>query len=1707
MALSELTYDELMKRNIHGNQDVERKKMIAERLTKLQNNSTDFVRKFGVKEYKRQLSYLTTRKAIDDNNIDINQIAPNFRYYDKLMTDGDDFKNKFGQKRYDQEYTNLTTALTSDFDTLNNAVKIKQKGGYSSKVLEASPELSRQFTYDSTDEEDQLRQILGLTPKSLDSKAAKAIIKKGKEIEQANATSTIGENATEEQKQAILGSLGLNTNAKWYEDLSGDSNVAEEELLKYIELLQRNEKGMMGNSKDDQGNYTQAAANFKTYILQSGRDPSMVTDEEIDKGTINPVRAAEVKQVRDAMIQNPDAFKDKTQQGADYLNAMLASYSPTVKNIIEGQAKQEQNAKQIQSQATANNVNYDEAIKAEENAIAQIEERFKTNMRGSQATTAKDEIEAHQAKIAELKNQKYYAQLGQKKQEIEQSATSAPDFQQKAQEAAQITSGELFNSKKNFMAMLNAKTDEEARQIQPLNVVSDKYGGVEKIRNISPEQANVLRYYYATGDEKAFDDYFNSISRELDKSFVEERQAKDTAMFDKMGVAGKVMAGVGSVMSDFASPAAYIDNLIQTGKNAITGQYEPTNLYSPAQQTTAMKQEAREYALQGTEGIGRIAGETLFSIADMATKLPLGAQGALIYMSTSAAGQATNDALQRGASPEQAALIGTVNGAVEYFTEKIPIERILKAGKMVKNATDKITLKTKLLEILKNAGAEGTQELVTEYTNTLTDMAFMGERSQYNQYIKSLVDSGMSEEEATKQANTTFFVLNPLKSGAMGAITGGILTGGNVVINSGKKGNAPKGTIPEAIASQLVPKNVQSEQAAQSDTVFSDNKPNSTVNNKDFTQQAYKENGVVEGLQPKGEVRYKAIASDEVAKLIESNPTMKKTQHLVDARDRAANYLSRNNADEIDIQGSYSKIVKDTYADIEAGNPIPAYKLMAMETLTKVARDAKMPDIEAELEAYTFMGWAQHGSDMAIRMHDLRNSPKLLQKVMEIKFNAMKNYAKGRLGDKKYNLALEIIENAERQAKIDAETLFKDGKPTNEQIAQFKEDYAQRVVDALPVSARDKFNAWRYMSMLGNPITGATNTVANTIEAGLTWIDRQFQWVYEKIGEKTGSIPKEKRQYVGGFNTFKPDSPEMKAINESAETIWQQHSQGHDKYDLSRPNQPKTTFKTPSVKDKTGIAKVGAIAENVLNRGERAAKWIVSDKLFWKAQYKSSASQIMRARGVNELTPEIRDLAIERADRATYRLSNKLTKAIARGRNKRGAAGWITTTVLPFSTAPINLAMTAADRSAVGIVKSIGQTISSEAIGIRKARNEVKNINLKIAESKKNGKVTRGLETDLKAAKQNLTDEITKAAERNVRNFGRATTGIALSAVGAMLAAKGMIVTRYSDNEEEREFAKQNGVQEYSLKIPNENGGYTYVPMNWFVTGSFPLLIGAEIYNAAAQASEKNPDILGRILEGASNAAQGSFETFSGMTMVSGASNFVGGVTESIRGRKNFLEVIGDVAYDWMIGQNIPTVISKASNTIAPETPTTQSKNWFEKKGMQTLSKLGIREDLPKSIDVWGKEQTKGLYGKNIPTEQQDFTDFLWRLGQNTIIPAKISSTDKDMVNDEIDRLIHTPGVSKGKALPTVFKGTIDNALATKIFGTEGLKLSPKETEQIKKEAGQAAYQKAQQIISSSGYKSLTDEKKAEALAKAYTDVWTFYKNKIVKTKAKERGG
>ena len=294
------------------------------------------------------------------------------------------------------------------------------------------------------------------------------------------------------------------------------------------------------------------------------------------------------------------------------------------------------------------------------------------------------------------------------------------------------------------------------------------------------------------------------------------------------------------------------------------------------------------------------------------------------------------------------------------------------------------------------------------------------------------------------------------------------------------------------------------------------------------------------------------------------------------------------------------------------------------------------------------------------------------------------------------------------------------------------------IASQVPATFLDKWNAWRYMSMLFNPTTHVRNVVGNaifcpaikvkdTLAVGLENV-----FVKEENRTKSMVIKKEYKDFA---------SDDFENVQEVIT--------GGGKMNPQR-----------SIADNKPIFK-NKVLENV--RKFNFDMLEKEDAIFLKGHYIRALGGFLQARNVDlkNVSPDTlakaREYAILEAQKATYRDISALANVFSNFANKNAFTNVMTEGVLPFKKTPINIIKRGIEYSPFGLLK----TLSKGTYDL------------------KNGNIT---------------------ASQYIDGIAGGLTGTGIVALGMLLSSLGVIKGGFGDDEEDW-FNKMLGMQEYSIEI------------------------------------------------------------------------------------------------------------------------------------------------------------------------------------------------------------------------------------------------------------------------------------------------------------------
>lgn len=252
-------------------------------------------------------------------------------------------------------------------------------------------------------------------------------------------------------------------------------------------------------------------------------------------------------------------------------------------------------------------------------------------------------------------------------------------------------------------------------------------------------------------------------------------------LYSAMSVGTNMMAGAGAL--DIAAQNAL------NGTDPFTGEKMVVDRYTKSMVPSTVTNTIRGSVSEDMSGIGSFLYNNGMSMADSLATLAIGGATGLhgaadVILGGAAASQAITDAYDRGASDSQAMSVGLLYGTAEALFEHISLDKLRMFHTSA--AAGKKTAKTLVKDMLKQSFVEGSEEVCTDIANVISDAIVMADKSEINQTIAAYQAGGMSEDEATRRAWLDWLG-QTAQDFAGGAISGGVMTGGDMALNAGMR--------------------------------------------------------------------------------------------------------------------------------------------------------------------------------------------------------------------------------------------------------------------------------------------------------------------------------------------------------------------------------------------------------------------------------------------------------------------------------------------------------------------------------------------------------------------------------------------------------------------------------------------------------------------------------------------------------------------------------------------------------------------------------------------------------------------------------------------------------------------------------------------------------------------------------------------------------
>jgi hypothetical protein len=528
---------------------------------------------------------------------------------------------------------------------------------------------------------------------------------------------------------------------------------------------------------------------------------------------------------------------------------------------------------------------------------------------------------------------------------------------------------------------------------------------------------------------------------------------------------------------------------------------------------------------------------------------------------------------------------------------------------------------------------------------------------------------------------------------------------------------------------------------------------------------------------------------------------------------------------------------------------------------------------------------------------------------------------------------------------------------TEEERTKVEKEIYKDIGRQMPSRFMDKWNAWRYLAMLGNPRTHIRNIGGNAFFAPIVATKNLTATAIESVVYRVS-----RKKMVRGKSLItgnKADRALLKAAWADYGTVADMISNGGKYNDSALANQ--------SIEDGRKIFK-GIFTPIEWARKGNSKLLEAEDMWFARPHYAFALAQYCKA---NNITAEqikngkaiapAREYAIKEAQKATYRDTNAFSQMVSEwGRSNKNekniakkAFNTVIEGILPFRKTPANILVRGIEYSPIGLLK--------------------------------------GLSYDLvQVGKGNMS------ASQAIDNISAGLTGTGLLALGIYLAAQGLVRGHGEDEKEEKEFNELMGRQAYAIELPNGQS----ITLDWLAPEALPFFVGVNIWETTSGTDEEVN--LSSILK----AVTGITEPMLEMSCLQSLNDIFESVGyASSNDTSGLISVVSSAATSYLT-QAFPTLLGQAERTGEEERMTTYTeKNDFLTGDMQyTLGKVSAKipfwdyHQIP-YIDAWGRREASGTALK--------------RGLNNFLNPAYTSTIDESAMEKELLRLYESTGETK----------------------------------------------------------------------------------------------
>lgn len=601
-------------------------------------------------------------------------------------------------------------------------------------------------------------------------------------------------------------------------------------------------------------------------------------------------------------------------------------------------------------------------------------------------------------------------------------------------------------------------------------------------------------------------------------------------------------------------------------------------------------------------------------------------------------------------------------------------------------------------------------------------------------------------------------------------------------------------------------------------------------------------------------------------------------------------------------------------------------------------------------------------------------------------------------------------------------------------------EYVDAEADALRLVANDlgksslfdKFEAWRYLAMLGNPKTMIRNYLGNNIFGFITGASNNLAALLERGVDKVSGGRIQRTKSV--LNPIS-DSKLIDASRNDADTKMYRQLNGTKYSD---------NLKQGLSRNKDAFdSKILRKASDLVDKG-------ISDYTAVRRKYSTSLAGWLKANGYDasifesknpsdiDVLNKAREYAKAQAEYSTFHEDNAIARILTETSTKlknEGTAGataghMLIEGLIPFKKTPANVLRSGVDYSPLGAISSIAKT----------------------------GKLMTGKAT----------------ASDVIESWSKTLTGTGLAYLGYYLFDKGIVHINDGDT---AKMDAQEGNQTYAINM----NGKSY-SIDWAAPGVMPLLLGAQL---AKVVEESGGDIrqvfnkengLGTILDSTGNLISPIIET----SMLSGIADTMQSVSSAFNSGENVASAavtgLANMAASYAT-QAIPTVGGQIARVVDP----TRRSTYTDATGLDAIYKRQLNK-VENKIPFLSAQNEPYIDMKGQTQNNSPFDSTFANAAYQFFSPAYIGNLQTDE-GYKITRDVYNSENTNGQKIAD--KGALPKLETNVKIGGE--KLDPQTYTEYQKVAGSTDAKIRNELAKNEVFNSLSNEQKNEVLKSVST--------------------